>query len=398
MSALARSPIVEAIDAVDADMFLRAEEAFARVSDVLLREDFTGWDPYDALASPLVRAVARSRRTRTVAVQALRRLPFNPRALLAVPRIQHVKGLALGVSAYSRAADSLSDFQYANEAEKLAEVVLGRALERPSGLAWGYEFDVQTRWAYYQRGEPNAIVTSFAANALLDAAALTGRSDFAEAAASAASFAMDELLVTGPGGAFFAYVPRSTVLIHNANVLVAALVARVDRSSELALDAAWTTVRRQHATGAWPYGERAGLEWVDGFHTAYVLGALQRWVAVGVSDFEQPVSRGLAFYIERLIDRDGTPRATPHRRTPVDIHAASSAVATLSRLHKVDDRAVETAVRVLRWTLDNLRRSDGRFMFRKYRAGRNSIPYVRWSDAHMLVALAEFVGLRGRNG
>src|SRR6185312_1631897 len=107
----------------------------------------------------------------------------------------------------------LSRSRYANCAETLAELVLRRALERPSGLAWGYEFDVQTRWAYYQRGEPNAIVTSFAANALLDAAALTGRSDFSEAAGSAVSFAMDELLVTGRGGPFFAYVPRSTVLI-----------------------------------------------------------------------------------------------------------------------------------------------------------------------------------------
>ena len=293
--ALRSSPWDKSEGAVDEATLARAEGAFLRLSNLLLRDDFKGWDPYDALASPLVNAVARSRRTRTVAVQALRRFPLNLRAILGVPRIQHVKALALGVSAYARAADSLSDSQYANYAEALAELVLDRALERPSGLAWGYEFDVQTRWGYYRAGEPNAIVTSFAANALLDVAAASGRSVFSEAAAAAVSFVLDELLVDDRHGPFFTYVPGSTVLIHNANVLVSGLVARVDRSSELALDAAWTTVRRQHAIGAWPYGERAGLEWVDGFHTAYVLDALQRWVAVGVSDFEQPVSRGLAF-------------------------------------------------------------------------------------------------------
>ena len=34
--------------------------------------------------------------------------------------------------------------------------------------AWGYEFDVQTRWSFYPARTPNIIVTTFVANAFLD--------------------------------------------------------------------------------------------------------------------------------------------------------------------------------------------------------------------------------------
>ena len=37
-------------------------------------------------------------------------------------------------------------------------------------VAWGYPFDVQTRWSFYPAGSPNVVVTSFAVQGLLEGA------------------------------------------------------------------------------------------------------------------------------------------------------------------------------------------------------------------------------------
>jgi hypothetical protein len=38
-----------------------------------------------------------------------------------------------------------------------------------------------------------------------------------------------------------------------------------------------------------------------------------------------------------------------------------------------------------------MRRRDGRFAFHLHRLYRNPIPYIRWSDGHMLLALASYL-------
>ena len=52
-------------------------------------------------------------------------------------------------------------------------------------------------------------------------------------------------------------------------------------------------------------------------------------------------------------------------------------------------RDTPTAERILAWTLAHMRRRDGRFAFQRHRrSAANTVPYIRWSDAHMLLALA----------
>jgi hypothetical protein len=38
-----------------------------------------------------------------------------------------------------------------------------------------------------------------------------------------------------------------------------------------------------------------------------------------------------------------------------------------------------------------MRRDDGRFAFQQRRLFRTSVPYARWSDGHMLLALSEYL-------
>jgi hypothetical protein len=310
--------------------------------------------------------------------------------MLGVPRQEHVKALALCASAYAQLSRKPGD-RWDVLARAMACRLAARALTTADEAAWGYDFDVQTRWGFYRRGTPNAIVTAFAINGILDA-----RDDGVgrELAQAAIRFAVRHL-VAGGGARHFTYYPGATAEIHNASALLADAIGRVVSGPcperALARSAVERLLEAERPPGCWPYGEQPGLEWVDGFHTGYVLVALHRW------DRSEPdpalaaaVARGLDFYVSRLFESDGAPRHTVDSLYPIDIHAASTAIWALSVLRERDERALPTAQRVLRWTLRHLRRDDGRFAFQLRRAVRLAVPYVRWSDAHMLLALATY--------
>jgi hypothetical protein len=374
-----------------------ARDSFDRLAAVLGDQRFAGWDPYDALSSPLLRFLGRTASLRRVLIQSLKHSPVNLRPALGVPRQQHVKGLALACSAHARAASWAGAPSHATAA-MLAGEIAARTLELRSGRAWGYDFDVQTRWGYYRRGEPNAVVTAFAATALLDAEAVDAVEGARPLVDGAVAYAVERLFVPDGEHGYFAYFTGASTHIPNASMLLAALVARAtdarSPARDLAAQAVARTLALQRADGSWTYGEGEALSWVDGYHTAYILDALATWNALSAepqTDVVRALKRGLSFYVERLFDEDGAPRATPQSRYPIDIHAAASAVGCLVELGAGDERAARTADCVLAWTLRHMRRPDGRFAFQQGRVVRKSVPYVRWSDGHMLLALARFV-------
>jgi hypothetical protein len=355
-----------------------ARTAADELSAALEREGFAGHDPWDGLLSPALAALARGRAGRLLAVNALKRSPLDLRRPLGVPRRRFAKALALLASAYARLEPD------GGRARELAVELAALGIRYGDGVGYGYEFDVETRWGSYPAGTPNAVVTAFAGHAFLDAG------DFEPRVEEVLAFARSSLLRERDGERFYAYHPGTEVAIHNASLLVAGLAARAGAGDERDADAVAFTLARQREDGSWPYGEEPRLGWVDGYHSAYVLDALRLWAATGREPaVDDALARGLDFFLARLVDPDGAPRATAASRYPLDTHAAATAISTLTRLG--DERAASTAGRVLDWTLAHMRRADGRFAYRRGRLLRNSVPYVRWSDAHMLLALAVYL-------
>ena len=115
----------------------------------------------------------------------------------------------------------------------------------------------------------------------------------------------------------FSYSPVDDTRIFNANLFAADTLASVGvltgetEFCSFALRAARFVVRRQRADGSWPYGESAGQEWVDSFHTAYVLVSLRRISESCDSaevDLNQPLKRAYEFWRERFFLADGWPK------------------------------------------------------------------------------------------
>jgi len=198
---------------------------------------------------------------------------------------------------------------------------------------WGYHFDVQTRFFGYGRHTPNTIATAFVAHAFLDGCELLGERQWADGAGAAAEFLSDEMLLQDATAPYFRYLPAEDELVHNANLLACAVLARTgrvlgsDSFQQRAHDPLRTTLAAQRRDGSWPYAQTAGQQWVDNFHTAYVLESLAH-CAPSFPEAVEPLRRGLAYWQSALFLPDGTPKYFPDRIYPLDAHSYASAIDT----------------------------------------------------------------------
>ncbi len=374
--------------------------ALGRLDAWLRARDFAGYDPYDSLNASRLPAFFRATpRRRQLVVQVGKRSPVNLRPLFGVPPHRNSKALALVASAYARLHRLERDPARESLAGSLLSELEARGTKGRDTIAWGYEFDVQTRWAFYPRGTPNIIVTTFVAHAFLDWFELTGDSAAPGDRHGGGALLERRASAQRLAEVYYAYVPESRVLIHNANVLGCALTSRVARlTGDLGLQAtarraAEASLQAQQRDGLWPYGLGPGLEWVDGFHTAYVLDGLCELGEAGPDEAIRDALRaGFAAYFSTLFGPHGEPRYTPSSLYPLDIHSASTAIDVLCRRAEAGAHRLPLARQVCAWTMANMWDPRGFFYFQRNRLYTNRIPYVRWSQAHMLRALSSLLG------
>jgi hypothetical protein len=366
-----------------------------------VEQEWIGSDPYDGLNA--TRASAGLRRTplgRRLLTQVVKRSPIDLRPLLRVPPARNAAALANFVAAYARNGflPDIAARERLGRTLELLHETRARGFDEP---CWGYHFDVQTRVFFYPRGSPNTIATAFAALALLEAYERAGVQEALALAVRTGDFFLRHVPQTKAGtGAYFGYLAGDRTPIHNANMLVAAVLARLwrhtDRSDflEAARAAVSYTSALQRPDGSWPYGEGPNLAWVDGFHTGYVLDSLMICIEAGIDgQVEGAVERGLRFYRDALFLEDGTPKYTPESVYPVDVQCAAQGIQTFALAARRGDPYADSARSVYRYAVSRLRRGDGAFSFQRRRLWTNRVPHVRWAAAPMLLALTHLIEL-----
>jgi hypothetical protein len=173
-------------------------------------------------------------------------------------------------------------------------------------------------------------------------------------------------------------------------MLVCALLARLsghtgdDRLRAAAAAGAAYTVAHQRPDGSWPYGELPHLDWVDNFHTGYVLECL--WICRDTGEAGPALERGLDYYRDALFLEDGTPKYKPDSTYPVDSQCVAQAIQTFARTGLLED-----AWRTFDFAQRRMRGRDGLFAFQRRRLWTNRTPHVRWTVAPMMLALAHLL-------
>lgn len=337
-------------------------QAASRVDSWLRANDYRGWDPYDGLSSPLGRRLP-GVRPRQVVIQGVKRLHAGGRRLLRVPEHRMSKTLAL-------VARALTYASWLPDADARSHLLIKELLERRGFIGWGYEFDVQTRWGFYPAGSPNVIVTAFTLEAV-----------HSHLNQSEKESLEDWLTNVMWAGGHFRYVPGNDTCVHNANLLAARALDRLSPAHPLVNDAVNATLERLPANGLWPYGEARGLDWVDNFHTGYVLDALYDLVPSDDPRYET-VREAAKRWIDTCFDDAAIPFYYAGHPGPVDVHNVATALHVARRTR---DREILSNGFLSRLTSAALKleKRPGEFS-----VGRGGITYPRWNQAHMLHALA----------
>jgi len=321
-----------------------------------------------------------------------------------VPKTQNPKGIALFLSALIKSSNiGLVDEK--NEIAAMADKLI--ALRSPDKIysCWGYNFDWQTRSILVPKGTPNIICSTAAANALLDAYEQMRKPLWLEAAVSTADFILNVLLHRESSSqAWFRYTPLGQTRVHNANLLGAAFLCRIglitDRNLlfEPALEAALYSVGKQHEDGSWHYGELPSQKWIDNFHTGFNLVALKRIAEYsGTAEHDEAIRRGFKFYRDHFFREDGAPRYFHNATYPIDIHSVAQSVITLIEFKGLVQGNIPLTHSVLSWGLRNMWDPRGFFYYQKLPYFTVRIPFMRWSQAWMLLALSTFLEAQYNN-
>jgi hypothetical protein len=377
---------------------IQLEAGIAKLLAYCRANDWAGYDPYDAVNSRLfsVLPFLNARLPRLVFTQLLKRSPINVRPLLLIPKTQNPKAIALFLSAFLKLSRTKvtgpQDF-----AGLMIERLIALRSQGTPYWCWGYSFPWQTRTIVVPSGTPNLVCTTFVGNALLDAYEQRQDRRCLSMAVSTAEYILDELYWTvGSSIAGFSYpLPKLRSQVPNANFLAAALLCRVYKhTNELkflaaALKVARYTALKQLADGSWYYGEAPSQRWIDNFHTGYNLCALQ---SIGLhaktDEFEPHIRRGFQFYRAHFFREDGAPGYFHDRTYPVDIHSVAQSIITLVLLRDLDLGNVPMARTVFEWAMNHMWDERGFFYYRVHRFYTTRIPYMRWAQAWMLLAMS----------
>lgn len=360
--------------------------------------DWAGYDPYDALNSRIFEMLPflDAKIPRIILTQALKRSPIDIHRFLLIPQTQNPKAIALIMMAVLK----LSSVEPSLEPVLVGELtdLLSTLRSRDDRYAcWGYSFPWQTRTIVVPRGAPNLVCTTFAASALLDVYEQRRESRCMTMAVSAAEYIVNELYWDdGHSTVGFSYPqPLVQSRTHNANLLAAAFLCRMFKHTgngkflRPALKVARYSVSKQQPDGSWEYGEEPWQRWIDNFHTGYNLCALQSiGKSLGTAEFEAAVQRGFDFYRAHFFQEDGAAKYFHDRTYPVDIHSVAQSIITLLAFRDLEPGNISLAESAMQWALRRMWDDRGFFYYQVRRFGTVRTPYMRWSQAWMLLAMS----------
>jgi hypothetical protein len=373
-------------------------KSIGRLSDWLERNDYSAYDTFDGLNARYIRPFTFNNAfLNTVLQQGVRRFPLNLRPLLGVSKSRSTKGMGFLARGFIRLHQATGDRAWADKAEFALQWLIENQSSGYSGACWGNHFDYQSRSSFVPKGLPSVVWTSLIGHAFLDAYNHFQKDAFLQVADSASQHILRDLSTYAEGESVcISYFPTQSIQIHNANTLGASLLTRTSSHTRnesyraLAEKAIRYTAQHQRPDASWYYGEKANLNWVDNFHTAYVLDCFKHYGDnTGDDRFDAGMMRGYEYWKNTFFLPDGTPRYYNHKTLPLDIQCSSQAIDTLVLFRDRDPESLALAVKVANWTIEHMQDRTGYFYYRRYSPWLvNKTPTLHWGQATMLCALA----------
>lgn len=366
-------------------------------------QEYRGYDPYDTLNSPFDFNHL-GRWTPSVAIQIQKRNPFNIRPLLGIKKERNPKGLGLLLKAFSILYQLDPRPDYKKNAQELYHWLVEHPSTGFSGICWGYNFDWANPGGYLPAYTPSIVVTAFVIDGIFEYYHTFHVAHARDVIVDSINYILNDLpRMESDDGICFAYTHQSKDCCYNASLLGAETLTRAwtlnqdDNLLELARSATRLVLSRQKPDGEWYYSfdpakgtERRQID----FHQGFVLVSLFNYLHLVKNrdaDLVAALQKGLCFYKERQFDVNGRSYWRLPKKWPSDIHHQAQGIITFSLLREFDPSYLPFARRIAEWTIQNMQDRKGYFYYQKHRLYTNRIPYMRWGQEWMLLALAELL-------
>jgi hypothetical protein len=153
-------------------------------------------------------------------------------------------------------------------------------------------------------------------------------------------------------------------------------------------------IESQNEDGSWYYSADGQRNFIDHFHTCFVLKALIKIEAL-TKDVHctKAIDRGIAYYVRNLFDQEGLPkpfsrrpRLTVYRGELYDYaECINLGVLLKGRFTALDEILVNLI------TLRGWQKADGSFRTRRLLVGWDNLPMHRWAQSQMFRSLSFFL-------
>jgi len=155
-------------------------------------------------------------------------------------------------------------------------------------------------------------------------------------------------------------------------------------------------LENQNSDGSWPYAVDGVRDFVDHFHTCFVMKALAKIHALtGHEACGTALAKGVVYYLKNLFDDDGlpkpfskAPRLTIYKRELYDCAECINLCLLLRDRFPQLQTALETVVAGI---LKDWIKPDGSFRSRRLQFGWDNVPMHRWGQAQMFRSLAYYL-------
>ena len=275
-----------------------------------------------------------------------------------------------------------------------------------SEYCWGYPFDWVTRNGVMKRNTPLITSTPYVYEAFLQVHQVAPRDEWMDILGSLVRHACQDIKDFPVPGSERAracsYNPFDKGGVVNASAYRAAMLTSASRVFHkedhwaIAERNLWFVLESQNDDGSWPYAKDGVRDFVDHFHTCFVMKALAKiHKLTGHQETLAALDRGVNHYLTNLFAEDGlprpfsvAPRLTVYKRELYDCAECINLCLLLRDRFPALEAKLEAVVAGI---LKNWTKPDGSFRSRRLLFGWDNVPMHRWAQAQMFRSLALYL-------
>lgn len=272
---------------------------------------------------------------------------------------------------------------------------------------WGYPFDWVTRNGTIRKDTPLITTTPYVYEAFLQIWKIDPRDEWSQVLESMVRHAVSDIkdFKTSEKASSCSYSPYDRGGVINAAAYRAFMLTSA--SQVFSRREYWEIAERnlnfvlenQNADGSWYYATDGVRDFVDHFHTCFVMKALAKihWLT-GHGGCAAALVKGVKFYLANLFDADGlprpfakAPRLTVYKRELYDCAESINLCLLLrDRFPELGNNLRVVIAGILRdWI-----KPDGSFRARRLYFGWDNVPMHRWAQSQMFRSLAYYLAAR----